>query len=160
MLVHDAPMHFLDQFLRICNALAEHVHDLLVTFRVGVRHIVAQPDVATLHDAVELRELAHYLRIKVEDATVVLAKLLDALRRHEAATHQILHRALRYPLGILHVALAAGKLLDEVRVDQLQAEMGLQHAPDGNPIHGGTLHRHLGHTLRLKQTTHLMQLMC
>ena len=86
------------------------------------------------------------------------AKLLDALRRHETATHQVLHRALRYPLGILHIALAAGKLLDEVRIDKLQVEVGLQHAPDGYPIHGRALHRHLGHAMRLHQTTHVTQL--
>ena len=158
MPVHDAPVHFLDEFLRIGDAFAEHVHDLLVTFRVCVRHIVAQPDVAPLHDSVELRELAHYLRVEVEDAPVILTQLLDALRRNEAAAHQVLHRALRYPLGILHVALAAGQLPDEVRVDQLQAEVGLQHTPDGYPIHGRALHRHLGHTMRLHQATHVTQL--
>ena len=76
----------------------------------------------------------------------------------EAAANQVLQRTHRYPLRILHVALAARKLLDEIGVHQLQAEMRLKHTPDGNPVHCRALHRHLRHTVGLHHTTHLLQL--
>ena len=110
-------MHLLDEFLRGGHALAQLIHYVLVALRVGIRYVVAKPDVAALQHGIELRQLAYYLCVKVEDAAVVLPQLLDALRRHETAPNQVLQRTLRYPLGILHVALAAGQLLDEIGID-------------------------------------------
>ena len=124
MSVDDATMYLLDELLRVGDSLTEFSHHILVALGVRVRHVVAKTDVAALHHAVEFRELAYNLRIKIEDTAVVLAQLLNTLGRNETAAHQILQCTLRYPLGILHVALAAGKLLDEIGIDKLQVEMG------------------------------------
>ena len=160
VLVHDAPVDFPDEFLRVGYAIAQIIHHVLVALRVGVRHIVAQADVAALHDTVELGQLTHNLRVEVEDAAVVLTQLLDAFGRHEAAAHQLLQRTLRYPLRILHVALATWQLLDEVGIHKLQLEVRLKNTPDGNPVHRSTLHRHLRHATNKHVVTHVTQLMC
>ena len=55
--------------------------NFLVADAVRVWHIIAQADVTPLHHAVKLGELAHDFRVKVKYAPVVLAKLLDYLRR-------------------------------------------------------------------------------
>lgn len=57
MLVHDATVYFLDKLLWVGHALAQLVHDILVALGVGVRHIVAQADVAPLHHTVHLLQL-------------------------------------------------------------------------------------------------------
>ncbi len=158
--VSDAAVDFLDEFLRFGDSLAELPHHILVTLGVRVRHVVAKTDVAALHHAVEFRELAYNLRFKIKDTAVILPQLLNTLGRNETAAHQILQRTLRYPLGILHVALAARQLLDEIGIDKLQMEMRLKHSPDGNPIDCRALHRHLTYAMRLHHTTHITQLVC
>ena len=145
---------------KFIQELKELPHHILVTLGVRIRHVVAQSDVTALHHTVELGQLAHNLRVKVEDAAVVLTQLLNTLWWYETAAYQVLQRTLRYPLGILHVALAARQLLDEVGIDKLQMEMRLKHTPDRNPIDCRTLHCHLTHAMRLHHTAHVKQLMC
>ena len=93
-----------------------------------------------------------------EQEAVVLAELLDALRWDETAANKVLMRTLSYPLRILYVALAVGKLPDEIGIYKLQTEVRLENAPEGNPVHTGALHRHLGNAVFLHVTVHTVKL--
>ena len=53
MFVHDAPVYLFNKFLWVGDVVAQSVHHILVDIRIGVRLVVAQTNVATLHDAVE-----------------------------------------------------------------------------------------------------------
>ncbi len=86
VLVDDAPVDSFYQLLGVSGAPTQALYDLLVTLRVGVGHVVAQTQVATLHHRVKLGEFAYNLGIEVEDASVVLEQLLDNLWRDETAT--------------------------------------------------------------------------
>ena len=88
----------------------------------------------------EFVQLSYYLLVEVEYTTVVLAQLLDYLRRYEATAYELLHCTLGNPLRILHVTLATWKLLDEIRVGKIQLEVWRQHTPYGNPVDAGALH--------------------
>ncbi len=156
--VDDAAVDSRYQRLGVSHAVAQVGHHVLVAFGVRVGHVVAQADVAPEHHRVKFRQLADNLGIEVEDTAIVLPQLLDDFGRHEVAADQVLQRALRYPLGILNITLAPRQLPDEVGVDQLQAEVRLKHPPDGDPVHRGTLHRHLHHAVGLHQTAHVLQL--
>ena len=43
-------------------------------------------------------------------------------------------------MGILDITLVSGKLLDEIRADELLAEVRLKHAPYRNPINTRAFH--------------------
>lgn len=129
--VMDASVDFPDQLVRVCNALGYSADDIPVALAVHIGDTVAQADVAALHHGIQFGQLADYLLVEIEDAAVVLAELLYDIWRDKTAVRQLLHRAFRYPLRILHVALTAGKLPDEIRIDQTQPEMGRQHTPVG-----------------------------
>ena len=73
----------------------------------------------TLELGIKFGQLSYYLLVKVEYTTVVLAQLLNYLRRHEAAAYELLHRTLGNPLRILHVTLATRELLDEIRIGKI-----------------------------------------
>ena len=119
MLVHDAPVYLLEKFLWVSHALAQIVHYVLVTLRIGIGHIITQTDVAAMHDAVQFRQFPDNLRIEVEDTTIVLTQLLNALWRHKTTTDKLFLGTFCYPLGFLHIALATWKLFDELGIDKL-----------------------------------------
>ena len=154
--IDDTAVNLLHKHLGVGHALADPVYDGLVALAVRVGHVVAQPDVAPLDDGVELGELSDNLVVKVVDAPVILAQLLDALGRDEAATDKFLHHALRYPPGILDIALVAGKLPDEVGVDELQPEVRLKHTPYRNPIDTRAFHAGLLYVMCEHQITHFL----
>ena len=131
--IDDTSVDFLHECLRIGYALTYLVYDGFVAFAVRVRHIVAQSDVTPLYGCVQLGKLSDNLVVKVIDAAVVLPQLLDALGWDKTAANQVLQHAFRYPLSILHVTLVTGKLLDEIRVDELQLDLKC-----------GSRHRHIG----------------
>jgi hypothetical protein len=63
------------------------------------------------------------------------------------------------PLGVEHVALAAGEDLDVAGVHQLEPEGPLlEHIPDGLPIRAGGFHHHLGHSLGAEPVGHRLEL--
>ena len=82
-----------------------------------------------MQHSIKFGQLSYYLLIEVEYTTVVLAQLLDYLRRYEAAAYELLHRTLGNPLRILHVTLATRELLDEIRIGKIQLEVWRQHTP-------------------------------
>ena len=96
--------------------------------------------VATLQHSIKFGQLSYYFLVKVEYTMVVLAQLLDYLRRHEAAAYEFLHRTLGNPLCILHVTLAIRELLDEIRIGKIQLEVWRQYTPYWYPVDAGALH--------------------
>ena len=66
----------------------------------------------------------------------------------------------RYPLGIFHVALVTGKLLEEIGVYKFQLEMEFQYAPYWNPIDTCAFHTNLLHMMLEHQIAHLLELIC
>lgn len=140
-MVFDNPsVDFSDERLGICFSHAYFDDHVLVILAVRTCNVIAEPYVATLYRSVKLAQLTHNLVIKVVDTTVVLPQLLAALRRDKARTNQFLEHALYYPLGILDITLVSGKLLDEIRFDELLAEVRLKHAPYRNPINTRAFH--------------------
>jgi hypothetical protein len=62
------------------------------------------------------------------------------------------------PLGVEHVALAAGQDLHVVRVDQPQLERALiQDVPDRFPVRAGRLHRDVGDALVAEPVAQLLE---
>src|SRR5215218_5513424 len=55
-----------------------------------------------------------------------VAQLADRLRRHEARPQQAVLEQLAEPLGVLHVGLAPGHVLDVLGVDEQQLEIVLE----------------------------------
>ena len=85
VMFNNATVDFIYQNLRVCHALGYFPHHVLVALAVHVGHIVAQADIATLHHGIKFGQFANDFLVKVENAPVVLSKLLYVLRRHEAA---------------------------------------------------------------------------
>ena len=77
VLAHGAAVDALGQFPGIRDARDDGVKHLAVAPAADVRDVVAQTHAAALKRRVELRALVHQLLVQVEDASVVLAHLLD-----------------------------------------------------------------------------------
>ena len=114
--VHRAPVHGFQQFWGNDHTFRQQLYNILATLAVGVRDIIAEPDLATLEQGVQFGEFTDLLLVQVEDATVVLTHALHQGIRDETSTDKVLQRAFRYPGGIPHIALATGKLFDEIGV--------------------------------------------
>jgi hypothetical protein len=70
--------------------------------------------------------------------TQVGAQLGDTVAWTEAAPQQPVRMELLQPLRIVHVALAAGDMLDVARVHEEDLESAsLEDLEDGNPVHPG-----------------------
>ena len=151
-------MNGLRQFLGVCHAFGYQPDHFLIPLGVGIGHIVADADVAPLQGRVHLAEFANYLSVKVRDASVVLPKLLDEVARDIAAADKVFKETGGYPLRVLHIALLAGQLLDEVRVHQFQFHIRLQHAPHRHPVDARALHAHLADIVLLQHGKQLLQL--
>ena len=157
----DSPFVYLTcQQLRVGSAFGQQLHHLAVALRVNVRHIVADTDVTPLKRSIHLVLDVDGLFVQVEQPTVVLAELLDGKRRYEAASDKVLLQARGNPLGILHVALAARKLLDGKRIHQIKSEVTLKNTPDRHPVHCGALHGHLADTKFNQPVAERIQLNC
>ena len=134
------------QLLGACLAFGYLADDAPVTFPVDLGDEVAEAEAASLQHGVKLVRVVHEVVLQVEYAAIVLAHVLNHRVGHETAAYQSLQHALGYPLGVLHVALAAGELLDEIRVDQLERHVVEKFVPHGNPINRRALHGALLHT--------------
>ena len=141
--VHRAPVYSREQFVGTGHAIGQQLDDFLVTPAVGRGDIVANPDIATLEQGVQFGELANLRLVQVEDATVVLTHALHEGIRDKTSTDKVLQRAFRYPGGIPHIALATGKLFDEIGVHQFQGSDPFQDTPDRMPVDAGAFHCHL-----------------
>ena len=73
-----------------------------------------------------------------------LAQVADRGRRHEAAGDQAVADQLGDPLGVLHVGLAAGHVLDVVGVADDQADVAFQHGIHRLPADAGAFHADVG----------------
>ena len=73
-----------------------------------------------------------------------LAQAADRGRGHEALGDQAVADQLRDPLGVLHVGLAAGHVLDVVGVADGQVDVPLQHGIHRLPVDAGALHADVG----------------
>ena len=146
MLVDGASVHQPRQLFGTRLAFGDLVDDALVTLPFDLGDEVAETEAAPLHHGVKLVGVVHQVFILVEYATAVLAHVLNHRVGHETAAYQVLLHALGYPLRVLHVALAVGELLDEIRVDQLERHVVEKFVPHGNPINRRALHGALLHT--------------
>ena len=93
-----------------------------------------------MQHSIKFGQLSYYLLVEVEYTTVILAQLLDYLRRYETAAYEFLHRTLGNLLCILHVTLATGELFDEIRIGKIQLEVWGQYTPYWYPVDAGALH--------------------
>ena len=158
--INDTSVDFFHEHLGIGNTFRYTSYDFFITLAVSIGNIVAQSDIASLQCGIQLGQFPVNLIVKVEDAPVILPKLLDSFRRYKTSTHQFLQHALCNPLSILYVTLVARQLLDEIGIDKLQLEMGFKDSPDGNPVDTCALHTNLLNVMFEHQITHFCQLEC
>lgn len=131
--------------------LEQYPFSFLVTLAVNVGHVIADADIAALQDHVDALFTAHDVLVEFINVPPVQTQLLDHVVGNKAVPDQVLQENRGNPFGILHVAFATGKLLDELRVDKIQAEIILQQMPDRLPIYTGTFHADLAHVVRLER---------
>lgn len=110
-MLYDAAVDFPYQRLWVCHSLGYFPHHVFVALAVHVGHIVAQAEIATLHHGIKLGQLADDFLVKVEDAPIVLAKLLYVLRWHETAADKVFQCALGNPLRVSDIALVPSSCL-------------------------------------------------
>ena len=72
------------------------------------------------------------------------AHILGRAIWHEARPDQAVRQQVRYPVGVLHIGLAARQVLDMrgVRQHQLEITVG-QDVPNGFPVDTGRFHRNV-----------------
>ena len=83
--------------------------------------------------------------------------MLDKIIRHITPLDEILEKAGGNPFRILHVTLLSGKLLDEVRIDQLEIDVVLQHPPHWHPVDARTFHTDFLHMVLQHFCEHLLE---
>ena len=98
--------------------------------------------------------------VKIEYPTVVLPELLYGIDRNVAPTNQILAQTGGYPLRILNITLASGKLLYSQGVCQIELKVALKHTPDRTPVHASALHGNLADLLFHKLVTQGIKVTC
>jgi hypothetical protein len=101
-----------------------------------------------LQTGIQLVEFMDNLTVEVKYTAVQLVKTLNDLRGNITATNQVFEQTRANPFGILYITLPAGKLFDEVRINQFQFKVTLKNTSERNPVNVGALHTHLTHTVR------------
>ena len=109
-------MNKLDEFVGACPTANDGFQHGLVAFAPGGGHIITQPKPTPLQGGVKLVAVVGHVLIKIHNTTVELAHILHDGTGYETSFDKILQDTFRYPLGILDIALAAGQLLDEIRI--------------------------------------------
>ena len=100
----------------------------------------AKLDAAVVQDLVQPIDLAGAHRTELAPIARDQAQLAQVLRRDEAAAHEAEARQHGQPLGVGHVGLAPGHVLDEVRVDDPGPDAGaLQVREHALPVDAGAL---------------------
>lgn len=80
------------------------------------------------------------------------------VRRHEGLRQQSVAVELLYPLAVADVALASGRVLDVLRMDEADLEaLTFQPFVGPKPLDARGLHGHLVHPARLEPAAHLAE---
>ena len=145
MLVDGASMQLPHKDGRIGDTLRDELDDGAVAFGVRCRDVVADADVTALDALVQFDKVTADGGVEVEDTAVILPQTLYLLVRNKTRCNQIVEQASGYPLGILHIALFARELFDEIRIDKVQFDTRFKYAPYRHPVDARTLHGTLFH---------------
>lgn len=140
MFVDSPAMNQQDKFIGIGLPLRNRADDALVALAAGIGYVVAKAEPATLHGRVKLVLVIGQILVEIEDATVQLTHVLNDRIGHKTLPDKSFQLALGYPLGILGIALASRKLLDEMRVGKPKCHVLAQLVPYRNPIHRRAFH--------------------
>ncbi len=117
-------------------------------------------------DVGALQQLQHpvaHFRPRLDQRAPVthqLAQVADRRRRHEALGDQAVADQLRDPLGVLHVGLAAGHVLDVVGVAHGQVDVPFQHGIHRLPVNAGALHADVGDAVLSEPRPQGLQIAC
>ena len=158
--VHRPSMDGLRQLFRIDNSFGKQFHHIFVALTVCRRYVVADTDIATLKQGIQFGQFIDLLLVQVKNASVILTHALHYLIRHETATDEILHGTFGYPGSVTDITFSAGKLLDEVGVDQLQTFYVTENAPDGIPVNTGAFHSNFLNFMSKEKLMQLFQFRC
>jgi hypothetical protein len=130
-------------------ARSEHIRDNRRELNVSL----FEYGMNTLHTA---HDLAHQFLA----GACQVAKLLDRLRLHEVCADEALRQQIGGSRGIVHVALAAGHLLDMRRIGQGQLIPAIQNVPERLPVDARRLHRTVADLRSLVQVRKVYQPLC
>ena len=137
--VHDPAVYVSSQFSRVRNTLGNLLNNLLITLAICRRCVIADKNITALKGCIKFGELIYNILVQIEDAAVILTQLLNAVFRNITSADKVLQKTGRYPFTILHLTLLVRKLLDEVRIHQLEREVWFKNTPHRHPIDTGAL---------------------